>query len=587
MFPLEPAVIFKIPDSDLSLFTVAALTTMSSQATTEYNTLRESVLADESLQTDENLDSLEALKAFTTAAATEIKGRGAKGTRLATLPELAETVETVEATPLVAAAIEASTEFSAPTIAQLAPHVPALEGEVLAAEPTVYGRMFAAANVDGFPADSELKDLKALAKAFISKTGSFASLAALGAGGSGEPISYQVAYLTRDYPEEFSVYDREEDDAVLAKVIDEFGRFGSGGLLAEVERNRQKLAESDPLRDGLVAAVGWCAPSETLYDTCFQGVIDGLLDVPEVQARRGGIRHNQGIDFTGVFGGGTGFFNLTEAQVIAGTTKTCIEIPCPEFVDDRLGVTGLCITGNILQNRGYPEFVALWMRAAMVASAHQINSLQIAAIVAGSTAVDLSASPTFLSDGSVASQVMAAIELAIVDMKYRLRMARSSTLEVILPWWLLAQFRADFSRRNGGDYLDNMNLTDSQIVSWFSTRGARAQWVLDWQDAFAPTDLVLPPVEGGPGAATAISAFPGGVKFLVYPAGTWVRAVSDVITLSVIYESTKLVTNQLTQLFTETGWKMMRMCPLSRVYTVPICPSGNTGAQREVTCATV
>lgn len=575
--------IFKIPDTDLSVFTVAALTNMQTQATTEYNTLRESVFADESLQTDENISTLEALKAFRAAADTEIKGRGANASRLSSLGTLetvtpVETVETTQVTPA-----ETPTEFSAPTIAQLAPHVPALEGVIVETEKPVYGRMFAAANVDGFLADSELKDLKALAKAFISKTSSFASLAALGAGGSGEPISYQVAYLTRDYPEEFSVYDREEDDAVLAKVIDEFGRFGSGGLLAEVERNRLKIAETDPLRDGLVAAVGWCAPSETLYDTCFQGVIDGLIDVPEVQARRGGIRHNQGIDFTGVFGGGTGFFNLTEAQVIAGTTKTCIEIPCPEFVDDRLGVTGLCITGNILQNRGYPEFVALWMRAAMVASAHQINSLQIAAIVAGSTAVDLSAAAPWVSDGSVASQVMGAIELAIVDIKYRLRMARSATLEVILPWWLLAQFRQDFSRRNGGDYMDNMNLTDSQIVSWFSTRGARAQWVMDWQDAFAPLDVVGA-AGNAPGHATPITQFPTGVKFLVYPAGTWVRAVNDVITLSAIYDSTKLATNQLTQLFTETGWKMMRMCPLSRVYTVLICPTGSTGDQREVTC---
>jgi len=584
MFPLELSVIFKTPDSDLSLFTVAALTAMSSQATTEYNTLVASLKADSSLGTDQMADDLDALKGFVDAAAAEIRSRGVTNDRLASHAVLATPVETIETIEPV---VEKPEEFSAPTIAELAPHVPVLEGEIVTGEKTVYGRMFAAANVEGFQADSELKDLRDLAKAFVNKTNSFASLAALGAGGSGEPISYQVAYLTRDYPQEFSVYDREEDDAVLAKVIDEFGRFGSGGLIAQVEKRRQELAVTEPLRDGLVAAAGWCAPSETLYDTCFQGVIDGLLDVPEVQARRGGIRHNQGVDFTGVFGGGTGFFNLTEAQVIAGTTKTCIEIPCPTFIDDRLGVTGLCITGNILQNRGYPEFVALWMRAAMVASAHQINSLQIAAMVADSTAVDLTASPAFASDGSVASQVMAAIELAIVDIKYRLRMSRAATLEVILPWWLLAQFRADFSRRNGGDYMDNMALTDSQIVSWFTLRGARAQWVMDWQDAFAPTDLVGAPVEGGPGAATAISALPTGVKFLVYPAGTWVRAVSDVITLSAVYDSVKLATNQLTQLFTETGWKMMRMCPLSRVYTVPICPSGNTGAQREVTCAVV
>lgn len=578
--------IFQIPSLGLEVFQTSALETMAAQATTEYNSLRDSVRADRSLATEEVVSDLQALQAFNELATAELAKRTVVNGAIDSLPELSAPTAPAPAAP--AAPEVPAAEFGADIapISQVAVHAPAIEGEIVEA-PTVYGRMFAAANVDGFQADSELKTLKDLAKAFATKTGSFASMAALGGSATSEPTVYQVAYLTRDYPEQFSVYDREEDDAVLRKVTDEFARFGKGGVLAAAERSRQDIMENDPTRDGMVAAVAWCAPSETLYSTCFQGVVDGIIDVPEVQARRGGIRHNQGIDFTGVFGGGTGFFNLTEAQVIAGVTKTCIEIPCPEFVDDRLGVTGLCITGNILQNRGYPEFVADWMRAAMVASAHQINSLQIAAMVAGSVAVDLTASPLFATDGSVASQVMAAIELAVVDIKYRLRLSRSATLEVILPFWLLAQFRADFSRRNGGDYMDNMNLTDAQIVSWFSTRGARAQWVYDWQDAFATTDLLSPSPEGGPGAATAITALPQGVKFLIYPAGTWVRAVSDVITLNAIYDSTKLVTNQLTQLFTETGWKMMRMCPLSRVYTVPICPTGNTGAQREVTCAVV
>ena len=574
--------IFTIPSMELTVFQTSALETMAAQATTEYNTLRESVLADRSLATDDAVADLEALKAFNELATAELAKRTATNGAIEALQPLTAPTAPV-ATPVAPA------EFGSDIakIAEIAPLAPAIEGEI-EEKPTVYGKMFAAANVDGFSADSELPDLKSLAKAFLAKTNSFTSLAALGGVGGGEPISYQVAYLTRDYPLEFSVFDREEDDAVLRKVTDEFERFGKGGVLAAAEASRQGLMLSDPLRDGMVAAVAWCAPSETLYSTCFQGVVDGIIDVPEVQARRGGIRHNQGIDFTGVFGGGTGFFNLTEAQVIAGVTKSCIEIPCPTFIDDRLGVTGLCITGNILQNRGYPEFVADWMRAAMVASAHQINSLQIAAMVADSLAVDLTASPLFASDGSVASQIMAAIELAVVDIKYRLRLSRAATLEVILPYWVLAQFRADFSRRNAGDNQANMNLTDAEIVSWFSTRGARAQWVYDWQDAFATTDLLSPSPEGGPGAAgNGITALPQGVKFLIYPAGTWVRAVSDVITLNAIYDSTKLVTNQLTQLFTETGWKMMRMCPLSRVYTVPICPTGNTGAQREVTCAAV
>jgi ABC-type arginine transport system permease subunit len=102
--------------------------------------------------------------------------------------------------------------------------------------------------------------------------------------------------------------------------------------------------------------------------------------------------------------------------------------------------------------------------------------------------------------------------------------------------------------------------------------------VYDWQDAFSNVSAT------GAGAATAITALNNSLQFLMYPAGTWVRAVSDVITLNSVYDSTKLATNQVTQLFTETGWAMIRMCPLSRVYTIGICPSGKTSAQAAIVC---
>ena len=48
--------------------------------------------------------------------------------------------------------------------------------------------------------------------------------------------------------------------------------------------------------------------------------------------------------------------------MIADTAKTCVEIPCPSFVDDRLNVAALCLTSSLLQNRGYPEFTATFTR---------------------------------------------------------------------------------------------------------------------------------------------------------------------------------------------------------------------------------
>ncbi len=77
------------------------------------------------------------------------------------------------------------------------------------------------------------------------------------------------------------------------------------------------------------------------------------------------------------------------------------------------------------------------------------------------------------------------------------------------------------------------------------------------------------------------------VKFLAYPAGTWVVARQDVIRLDAIYDSTNITTNKVTQLFLEDGFRAMQFCPLSRVYTIPnICPSGQTGAQASIDCTT-
>jgi hypothetical protein len=433
--------------------------------------------------------------------------------------------------------------------------------------------MVAAADVPDFPAGQELTSYQDLGKAFLARMSSYAGL-----GMTDAVVTNGVAVIKRDYPEELSVNFDDSDIDKVARLVNERNLPG-GSLLNALDLNRKK-AEAAGDRDAMVAAAGWCAPSETLYDTCFQGAIDGLIDVPEVQARRGGLRTNPGIDFTGVFGAGTGFFNLSEAQVIAATAKTCIEIPCPTFTDTRLGVTGICLTGNILANRGYPEFVSLWVQAAMVASAHQINQLQIAAMVTGSTAVALTAVDPWASDGSVASQVLSAVEMAIVDIKYRLRMPRSATLEVVLPFWVLAQFRADLARRNGGDYGYNLNVTDAAINSWFATRNARVQWVYDWQDAFATGTVTFP------GGSTPNTGAPTSLQFMVYPTGTWLRAVNDVITLNSIYDSTKLATNQLTQLFTETGWAMLKLCTVSRVYTIGICATGATGEQRSIDCVT-
>jgi hypothetical protein len=579
---------FQIPE-DLGQFSLTGLNDLKKQAETEYSALVASVTADSI--NDEQLDYLEELQTFTKVSIPgELKSRQDRTSRfsaLQTQPDESEGGDESEAPAKVPAATTTPEQtFSATSnddvievkLSDIVENGPATQMPPQDSRP-VYSTLIAAAGVPNYEAGQRLDSMLDVAKAFEARSFSHSAMRNRGEG----PITYPVAQLVRDYPPEFSVQGDETDYSKLLEVGNE-RRLPGGSLLRAVEARQKELSMISPERDSLVAAQGWCAPSETDYSICLQITTDGLADFPEVQARRGGIRHNTGIEFDSIFGGGscsspTGFFDLTEAQVASGTTKTCLEIPCPSFVDTRLGVTGLCLTGNILAIRGYPEFTATFTRGALAAHAHQVNREQIADVIADSTAVTLSGAP-WATDASVVSQVMSAVEMAAVDIKYRLRLQQSSTLEVIMPFWILAQMRADWIRRNAtGGWADSVMVADSAISEGFARRGARVQYVYDWQDAFATCA-----VSGSPGSDTALSALPTSLQFLMYPAGTWVRAVSDVITLNSVYDSTKLATNQVTHLFTETGWAMVRMCPLSRVYTIAICPNGKTGLQRDITC---
>jgi hypothetical protein len=313
----------------------------------------------------------------------------------------------------------------------------------------------------------------------------------------------------------------------------------------------------------LIAAGGWCSPSETLYDLAEYEAADALVDLPEINVARGGIRFTPGPDFRSIFDG-TGF-SQTEAQAIAGQTKPCYRVPCPDFTEERAGVEGLCITAGILQNRAYPELTARVVRGALAAHAHRISAKSIARMVALSTAVTALPNP----GGGAGTPVMNAIELAVEDVKYRHRMARGTTLEAVFPAWIVPAIRADLAWQGGTDLLA---VTDQQIRGWFTLRNVAPQFVYDWQDSAI-------------GQATAAARWPATVSFLVYPAGTFVRGLGDVISLDTIYDSAGLVENEFTGLFTEESLLVAKTGHDSRVYTVPIAANGYTNAGGAVAVA--
>lgn len=317
----------------------------------------------------------------------------------------------------------------------------------------------------------------------------------------------------------------------------------------------------------LVASGGWCAPSETVYDLCELESRDGLISVPEIGIARGGIRWTTGPDFAEIYSS-TGFC-YTEADDIAGDydgagggSKPCFKVDCPDFTEKRLGLCGTCIQAGLLQSRGYPEVIARTIRGSLVAHEHRVAAAVISDLVAGSTAVSLPANQV----GAIAP-ILTAIELQVEHMKYLHRMARGTSMEAVFPFWVRGAIRADLSRRLGVELL---SVTDAQINGWFTSRGINPQFVYNWQD-FA----------GAP--STAVS-YPTSVQFLLYPAGTWVKGTSDIISLDTLYDSTLLGTNDYSALFMEEGWLTAKLCQDSRVVTVPICADGATAAGVAIAC---
>jgi hypothetical protein len=361
------------------------------------------------------------------------------------------------------------------------------------------------------------------------------------------------------YRAAFNTGRRQRQAIGLGSVVKGF----DPSLVASADNGQEVLAravdQSNLPGGSLVASGGWCSPSETVYDLFELEGTDGLVSVPEFQVARGGVRFTPGPDFATLYAN-TGF-TFTEEDDAEGNydggepgDKPCYKVECPDFTEERLEVTGLCITAGILQNRAYPEVTARTIRGALVGHQHRLAGQTITAIAAGSTAVAMPAGQV-----GATAPVLTAIELQATHYRYVHRMADTAILEAIFPRWVRGVIRSDLSRRLGVDLL---SVSNQQIQGWFTERGINAQFVYNYQDLT--------------GAAGSFVAWPSEVEFLLYAAGTWARGTSDVISLDAIFDSALLYQNDFTALFTEEGWLLAKRGHDSREVTVPICGDGAT-----------
>lgn len=386
----------------------------------------------------------------------------------------------------------------------------------------------AAANVSAFHAGQELNGLDDLAVAFLDRVGGF--------GGTVPKDMVPGTYQMSSAAQKFGVakIERKERNAVVDKHMsleEQFAVISGAGK------------EATP--GSLIATGGWCAPSETIYNLEGYETPAGLLDVPEVTARRGGISFTKGPDFMTVFADANSGFIQTEAQAIAGSTqKPCYALACPPFTEVRLDAVGFCATAPLLTDAAYPELVKRVLGMLTLGHARRKSASTITRILAS-----MAAAVTFAPVGAAGSQsgiadALGAAELRANQIRQTLAMDPKATIEGFAPYWALGAFRTDLSRRLG--LSDPFNVPDSAITNWFAIRGIKFQYVYDYQM------LGTGAVNTAGGTATW-TKWPEILEFALYPAGAYTRLVNDVISLNAVYDHDLLTDNEYTAAFVEEG----------------------------------
>lgn len=469
---------------------------------------------------------------------------------LATVPEqTAEDTETAEEAPVAESEAPVEQEATTPIEIEEAPvaentpvpvaastQSPVARAAANAPEPVVAAALspvvslVAAADVSGFAAGQELDDLGIAGQALVAR------LKGLPRGMAPSPVRQRFGAAVIRMDHGTLMQGREYDDYSLVQRAGDESRLSGGSL---------------------VAAGGWCAPSETLYDMCQLETVSGILDLPEFGVSRGGIRYTSGPDFSEIYAGCG--FHQTEAEAIAGECKVCCEVTCPDFEEVRLDAVGMCVKVPILTNAAYPELVRRYIEGALVAHAHKVNAWTISQInTAAGAGVTVASQPL--------SFALDALELQAIGMRYQYRLGENASIEVVAPVFLKALIRMDVARRNGQDW---NSVTDAQIEANFSARNIKVQWVYDWQDLAVA------------GCAVTI---PANAEVLMYPAGTWTKGTADVISMDAVYDSVGLESNTYTGIFVEQGVLAVQKCTHTCKVKIPICVSGQTAASDLTAC---
>lgn len=413
--------------------------------------------------------------------------------------------------------------------------------EVVATKPVA--ALVASAGVPDFEIGQNLKDIDGLTAAFQSRLQGFPTV-----GIEGAPTQrFGVAKIMKATDPEFAL-ERGEQEGNFLKIV-----------------NASKAQSAGGAKNALVAAGGWCAPSETIYDIPADETVDGILSLPEVTVKRGGISFTRGPDFSDIYAAEG--FTQTETQAAAGTVKNFVDVTCPGFTEVRMDVIGFGVRAGILTNTAWPELVKRYLSGTLVAHQHKVNASKINRVLALLPAAIDATVASGASKGAATADTLTILDREAVGLRYKYRLAMNARIEGFAPIWLMSVLKADLSYQEG---VDTKAITDAQVNQWLAARNIYLQWVHDYLEL----------------ADTPTAIWPTTVTVALYPTGTFVAGTTDVISMDAVYDTAGLSVNTFTAAFFEEG--LMVFSPkLSGVrVTIHLAYAGRSGA-RDITMAAV
>jgi len=393
----------------------------------------------------------------------------------------------------------------------------------------------AGADIPGYTAGSEMKDMDEVASAFEKRLHSLRRVN----GGDGE--QHIVASFSTQYPED---------------------RF----LGTDPLENQNKI-EGVVGRDVLVASGGHAAPVEVKYDiyslgsTTARPVRDSL---PKFQADRGGIRFVTPPSFaSGDYADAVGVWTAANDSAVTPSPASKSSLTVSAAAENTAVTDAVTLQlqfGNLM-TRAYPELIARHNELALVQHAREAEQNVISKIEAGSTAVT---SGTLLGFGR---DFLVTMRKAAVAYRSRHRIAQGSQLKAIIPDWVYDAMAADLAVAMPGD--NTLSVARSEIEGYLSSMNVT---------------LVASPdaTPFGAQGATGLLEFPDSFKWYLFSEGTFLFLDGGTLDLGIIRDSSLVGTNDY-KMFVETFEGVAKVGIESLAITQAVNVNGVAAALRDTT----